>query len=338
MKTGSFVLSALLLATPLAAQIDTRACPPGNVGGSIPNLQRATQDACQKALDLFQYIAPQLGVAITGGNATLGQGGTMGGLGHFSIGLRANGLLGSLPEIARFTLAVTGAESATYGTRDQLIGLPTADLAVGLFRGLPLGVTNVGGVDLIVSAAYLPEFDGAGVQIKVPGGPLKLGFGARVGLLQESLIAPGVSVTYLKRDLPTVDITAGNGVDALRVDNLEVRTDAWRVVASKSLLAFGLAIGGGRDRYKTSADLGATVGPRPPFTGTAITVPGLNRIERDLTRTNLFADLSLNLPFFRLTGEIGRVSGGRIDTFNKFEGKQAADARFFGSVGARFGF
>lgn len=331
-------MSALLLATPLAAQTDTRACPPGNVGGSIPNLQRATQDGCQKALDLFQYIAPQLGVAITGGNATLGQGGTMGGLGHFSIGLRANGLLGSLPEIAGFTLAVTGAESATYGTRDQLIGLPTADLAVGLFRGLPLGVTNVGGVDLIVSAAYLPEFDGAGVQIKVPGSPLKLGFGARVGLVQESLIVPGVSVTYLKRDLPTVDITAGNGVDALRVDNLEVRTDAWRVVASKSLLAFGLAIGGGRDRYRTSADLGATVGPRPPFTATSITVAGLNRIERSLTRTNLFADLSLNLPFFRLTGEIGRVSGGRIDTFNKFEGKQAADSRFFGSVGARFGF
>jgi len=32
-----------------------------------------TQDACQKAVDVFQYVAPQLGTAITGGNATLGR-------------------------------------------------------------------------------------------------------------------------------------------------------------------------------------------------------------------------------------------------------------------------
>lgn len=337
-RLSSFIVATFVIVAPLRAQVDTRSCPAGNVGAPVPNAQRATQDACQKALDLFQYLAPQLGVAITGGNATLGQGGTMGGLGHFSVGLRANGLLGSIPEIANFTLAVTGAQSATYGTKDQLIGLPTADLSIGLFRGLPLGLTNVGGIDLIVSAAYLPEFDGAGVQVRVPDGNLKLGYGARVGLLQESLIVPGIAVTYLKRDLPTVDIFAGNGADALRVENLEVRTNAWRVVASKSLLAFGLAIGGGQDRYRSSADLGATVGPRPPFTTIPIAVSSVARIDKSLTRTNVFADLSLNLPFLRMTGEIGQVSGGTISTFNKFEGKQADASRIFGSVGARFGF
>jgi len=31
-----------------------------------------TQDACQQAIDVFKLMAPQLGIAITGGNATLG--------------------------------------------------------------------------------------------------------------------------------------------------------------------------------------------------------------------------------------------------------------------------
>jgi hypothetical protein len=52
----------------------------------------------------------------------------------------------------------------------------------------------------------------------------------------------------------------------------------------------------------------------------------------------MFADLSMNLLLFKLTGEIGQVSGGTINTFNTFSGKQAADSRIYGSVGARFGF
>src|SRR5262245_13782940 len=49
-----------------------------------------TQDACQMAVDVFRLVSPQLGLALAGGNATLGRGSTLGGPGHFSIGLRAN--------------------------------------------------------------------------------------------------------------------------------------------------------------------------------------------------------------------------------------------------------
>jgi hypothetical protein len=52
----------------------------------------------------------------------------------------------------------------------------------------------------------------------------------------------------------------------------------------------------------------------------------------------MFADLSINLLILKLTGEIGQVSGGTINTYNTFSGKQAADSRVYGSVGARFGF
>src|SRR6476659_4826677 len=112
MKSRLFVLFAAVAftATTASAQgVDTGRCPPGTVNGfGVPDQTRASQDACQKAIDLFQYMAPQLGVAITGGNATLGRGGTLGGLGHFSAGLRVNLVQGSLPQVQNTTPSVTG--------------------------------------------------------------------------------------------------------------------------------------------------------------------------------------------------------------------------------------
>lgn len=343
MKARLFVsLAAIALtATSAGAQgvsVDTQRCPPGNVGAAFPDQTRATQDACQKAIDLFQYLAPQLGTAISGGNATLGQGGTLGGLGHFLVDVRVNAVQGSLPQIDQVTPSVQGAVSSTYATKDQIIPMPTADLAIGVFKGLPLAITNVGGVDLLVSASYLPEFDGSGVSVKVPNGSLKFGYGVRLGILQESLLVPGISVTYLRRDLPTVNIAANNGSDTLNVNNLSLKTKAWRVVASKSLLMFGVAVGAGKDQYESSADIRASVAARPPFTTTPTTAAPASPISQNLTRTNVFADLSMNLLLFKLTGEIGQVSGGTINTYNTFSGKQAADSRLFGSVGVRFGF
>ena len=341
MKARLFVLFAgvSLAASSVNAQgIDTQRCPPGTANSfGVPDQTRAAQDACQKAIDLFQYMAPQLGISVTGGNATLGQGGTLGGLGHFSVGLRFNAVQGSIPQINEVTPSVNGATSSNYDTKDQIVGLPTADLAIGLFKGIPLAITNVGGVDLLVSAAYLPEISTNGVEVKVPDGSLKLGYGARVGLLQESLIVPGISVTYLRRDLPTTNITATTGSDTLYIQNLSVKTDAWRVVASKSLLFLGVAVGAGQDKYRSSADIRAHVAARtvPP-------IPASNSgpvdLSQSLTRTNVFADLTLNLLIFKITGEIGQVSGGDISTFNTFSGKQASDSRVYGSIGARFGF
>jgi hypothetical protein len=325
-----------LAASSVSAQVDTQRCPPGTVSGlGIPDQARASQDACQKSIDLFKYMAPQLGTSITGGNATLGQGSSLGGLGHFSVGIRVNGVQGSLPQIQNVTPSVTGAQSTEFDTKTQIIPMPTADLAIGIFKGIPLALTNVGGVDLLVSAAYLPEFDGDGVSVKVPDGSLKIGYGARVGILQESLLVPGISVSYLRRDLPTVNIAATSNSDSLIVDKLSLKTNAWRVVASKSLLMFGLAAGFGQDKYESSANVRAHVAARALSPEAQA---GPVALSQNLTRTNVFADLSLNLLILKLTGEIGQVSGGTITTYNTFSGKQAADSRLYGSVGARFGF
>jgi len=339
MKVRVFVLFAAvaLTATSIQAQVDTQRCPPGTTNGGIPDQTRASQDACQKAIDLFKYMAPQLGTLIAGGNPTLGQGGNLGGLGHFSAGVRVNALQGSLPQVQNVTPSVTGATSTQFETKDQYLPMPTADLAIGVFKGIPLALTNVGGVDVLVSASYIPEYSNSGVSVKVPNGSLKLGYGARVGILQESLLVPGVSVSYLVRDLPTLDVTGSSGGDSLYVNNLSLKTKAWRVTASKSLILFGLAAGFGQDKYDASTDVGAhvaarTIPPTPAANATPVS------ISQSLTRTNIFADLSVNLLLFKLTGEIGQVSGGTINTYNTFSGKQPADSRLYGSIGGRFGF
>jgi len=322
-----------------AQSIDTKSCPTGTANSfGVPDQQRATQDACQKSIDLFQYMMPQLAISLTGGNATLGQGGTLG-PGHFSLGLRANVIRGDLPQFDNsVTPGVNGAVASTYTTKQQIIGLPVADLAVGIFGGIPLGITNVGGLDAIVSASYLPAFNSSTVDVKVPNGSLKLGYGARLGILQESVLVPGVSVTYLQRDLPTVDLTTSNSNgDTLAVKGFNIKTKAWRVVASKSLLIFGLAVGAGKDTYNSSAQISAIVQSRtaPPTSRFSTTPVAL---LQNLTRKNAFADLSLNLLLLKITGEIGQVSGGTVTTYNKFSGNAADASRLFGSLGVRLGF
>lgn len=344
MNVRALVIAIAVALPPVAGaqSTGTPQCPPGSSGPfGVPDPARATQDACQLAQDLFQIMAPQLGISLTGGNATLGQGGTLGGLGHFSVGLRANVVGGTLPQIQQVRLQTTGRVqrqgSAAVPTENQILGLPTAEVGIGVFKGIPLGLTNVGGVDLLLSASYVPKVETDAVTIDVAS-PLKLGFGARVGLLQESLVVPGVSVTILRRGLPKATITGATADgDTLFVRDLDVQTTAWRLVASKSLLMFGLAAGVGQDRYASSTDVQATVQLRGlPLSQRATS----NRVAmaQELTRTNYFVDLSLNLPFTKLVLEVGQVSGGEVTTYNAFSGKAADASRTYGSLGLRIGF
>src|SRR5687768_283171 len=119
----------------------------------------AARDACQQTVDLFKYMLPQLGTSIVGGNPTQAQGGTLGGLPHFTFGVRGNVIMGSVPDIQSQIPSTTGIQQrANYPTNDQILGLPAVDLSIGLFKGLPLALSNVGGVDLLLSAAYIPTY------------------------------------------------------------------------------------------------------------------------------------------------------------------------------------
>lgn len=328
MKARKFVIvAALMAAAPMAGAqgVDSRCSDPSIVGSAHEG-----GDACQKVVDLYRYMGVQLGTLIAGGNAVLGQGGTLGGLGHFTVELRANTMRASVPDIAGTGIALGPPQQSTYDVDSKWVAVPQVDASIGLFKGIPVGVAYVGGVDAIVSAAYVPDVTSGSVRISAPDGSLKVGFGGRVGIISESVLTPGISVTYLQRDLPTTTITATAGSNSLTVQDLEITTRSWRLVASKNFLVFGIAAGVGQDKYSARTGLTYDVSGFSP--GEPLTL----KIEPK--RTNMFVNLALHpLPLFHIVGELGRVSGGDVSTYNAFD-PAAGDARLYGSLGLRVGF
>jgi hypothetical protein len=336
--------AAVLLTMASTAQAQATDCPAA-VPGPILTLspaqqgQNAARDICLRTKDLFQLLAPQLGVSMTGGNPVLGQGGTLGGPGHFTVEARAIAVLGDIPDLPNW-----GAPSQTAPTPQELpsknfpLGLPAVDGAIGIFKGLPLGLTNVGGIDLLVSAVYIPTVDQDDFKV-TPEQNLKFGYGARVGLLQESLLVPGLSATWMKRDLPTTTITGSTSTAtssmSFTMADAAIKTTSWRLIASKSLIMFGLAAGVGQDSYSQTATFSGSA--TTPLSVTPTTF-GPFAIDNKMTRTNYFANASINLLLLKIVGEIGQVSGGDVTPtpFNTFSSGAADDTRMYGSVGLRF--
>lgn len=297
-----------------------------------------TANACQQAVDLFTYVSPLLGTSIVGGNTTMGQGGALGTrlgfIPHVTVGVRINAVFGGIPEFSQPTPLLPGATGpdpapATEITTTKLpIPMPAFDAAIGVFGGVPLPMTNVGAVDVLLSAAYIPKVEKDEVTIE-PETPIKIGYGLRVGLLQESLLVPGIGFSWMKRDMPTTDITGTAGTASLSVSDFKLNTSAWRLTASKSLILFGLAVGVGQDTYETGASISATLPPASmsPF---VLEPP-------KVTRTNYFADVSMNLPFIKIVGTGGMVQGGDIPTYYNYD-KEADASRLYGGVGIRFTF
>lgn len=289
----------------------------------------ALGDGCQKAQDVYSYLFPQLGTALAGGHPTLGASDILGGFGHFSIGARATGVFGSMPQLDDVAVSVGGATSDRIPTSDAIVPGPALDAAIGIYAGFPLGVTRVGGVDALLSVAYLPTPEEGDTDFELPDGNMRIGFGARVGLLEESIVLPGLSFSYLQRPLPTVSwsATSDEGVE-YGVDNFEIDVSTWRLVATKSFLLFGLSGGFGGDTYDSKGILVAS--------STSPVAEERVSIDRDVTRTTWFIGITMGLGPLKVGAEYGGVSSGKVSTVNTFD--PAADAsRNYVSLGVRFG-
>jgi hypothetical protein len=310
----------------------------GVAGAQCASAPAAAKQACYASQDLVNYMTPQLSTAIAGGSSTLGQSGVLGGLGRFALSLRGTAAMnGAFPNIGDSPFRTDG-QKQSYTTKSQIVPGAGVDAAVGLWKGVNLGATNVGGIDLLVSALYVPDVEGSGgdFSIKATDGNLKLGYGVRVGVLDESIVTPGVYVSYLQRDLPTVKLSgssgnssgAGTASGTFALNNFSVKTTAIRLVAAKNFLIFGLQAGIGQDTYKSTADISASVSGANA-TGNA---------SMSMTRTNMFVGAMMNLFVFKLVAEYGQVSGGSLAApFNTFD-KQASDSRTYLSGGLRIAF
>ena len=306
---------------------------PKCVAGAPGSATLIAQDACQQAYDVYQLIAPQLGLALAGGNATAGTGSVLGGLGHFSVGVRVNAFDGLFPNTSNggYPVSTNGAQRRTLATKGQWFGAPTADAAIGLFKGFPLALTNVLGVDALISAEYVPTIHNGDFSLD-PSSNFRFGYGARIGLLSESIAFPGVSFTWIERDLPTIKVGInGSAVGAKEAPSPSTngREDArGRIVASKSLIAFSVAAGIGQDNYEQSATL---TGGQPVRRLGSQSLAA----KQSLGRTNFFGDFSINLPALKIVFEAGDAVGGSVATYNSFAGGRADRSQIYGSFGLR---
>lgn len=316
---ASFAVAAFSLTAPstVAAQ---QACG----AGSDP----LAADACATGADFLRYMAPQLGTSLVGGSHTLGIGTNLGGLFHFAIAVRANAVDGGVPDIDN--LSAGAASSRNYTVQQQYLGLPTVDFALGLTKGFNLGVTRVGGIDLIGGATYVPEVNEQDFSVAAPDGSLSLAYGARIGLLQQSALIPGVAFSWMKRDMPTLNLsTTTDGGDQLSINNLAIKSTSWRVSAQKNLLLFQLGAGFGKDNYDFNADVAASVDGG--------TYNGSFNAAQEMSRTTMYGSLGINLFLVKIVGEVGQVSGGSAPTFHTYD--TPADAkRLYGTVGVRISF
>jgi hypothetical protein len=282
---------------------------------------------CDAAVDGTRAFHPLVGVLVSGGNPTIGSAGTLGGLGHVSFAVRANGVNLVLP-----SLNYDGS-TASVPAGDKLFApAPLVEGAVGLYKGMSTGLLAV---DFLGSAQLLPtdQIDNLTVESgarKIGDVALGLGYGARVGILREMGPLPAVSVSIMHRDIPQLnygDITAGDrysyGVD-LHATNL-------RLVASKQLMVFDVAAGLGWDKYTGDA----TIQFRDPFT--LLAQPAIP-VALSSSRFVSFLDAGMSLSVVRLAGEIGYQGGKDQQLSTNFQDFDTTKGKFFAGLGLRVGF
>lgn len=290
-------------------------------------------DVCRKAADLFAFVVPQIGVALAGGNAVLGEGGTLGGWGKRSVSLRVTAVDGRLP---KNNVPITLNRSATsddFGASRVPVPMASLDAAIGVLPGLPLGLTNVGGVDALVGVTAISDISHGRLEVSPTSAKFAVAYGARVGLLQESSLVPGISISYLRRKVPTLDVDYTPSNDTIAVRNASLTANALRVVVSKRLTIFGLALGVGRDEIEGTAGVRAVANETIAGTAQRVAV-AFPTLHNKVQRNTAFVNASVGLLAARVVAEYGRSSAGTLrQTLNTFGGRQANEAYSYGSVG-----
>lgn len=301
-------------------------------------VQGYLRDACQKGTDLFGFMMPQFGQALTGGGAVIGSANTLGGLGKLSFNLRATAVDGRVPNVDDISLSSTGVVASRISTQRAPVPAPVLDLGVGVLKGIPVGATRVLSLDALVNVAYLPDVDVEQLSVVVPGDRIKFGYGGRVGVTRDAHMVPAISVSYIRRELPTTDIFATfeggtGGTDELSLTGFTVSAEAIRASVSKKLGFLEIGGGAGRDTYDTRLNIGADVS-EGGFSGTAS-----YSYAQKTTRDVVYVSLALNLPLLKIAAEVGQASGGTaLNTVNTFVDGGQNEARRFGSAGVRISF
>jgi hypothetical protein len=279
---------------------------------------------CTAAVDATRAFHPVLGGLVSGGNPILGNGGPLGGLGHVTVSARVNAVEIVLPD-----LSYDGSGTTVPVGQKVFTPAPQLEAAVGVYGGLPSGLLAI---DALGSAQLLPttaidNFTVDQDSRRIGDVALGLGYGARLGILRDTGPTPGISVSAMRRDIPTLTYGSVGSGDAFQY-SADLHATNLRLVIGKQLALLGLAAGVGWDKYTGSARIAVGTGGQ-----TAATLP----IRLEESRTMIFLDAGLGLAVLDLIGEVGyqTARGQRLTT--DFEDLDTDKGTFYGGLGLRVG-
>jgi hypothetical protein len=309
------------------------------------------QGRCTSVAQAVDAAQPQLGILMAGGNPTLGTASTggvrLGVLPRVSAGLRLNVVFARLPDIREEDSESGEVSPDKFSVPAPAIG---GNVSIGVFPGISVApmVGGFGAIDLLGSATVLPV-SLAGVE-GLEKNPVSWGAGARIGLLRESFITPGVSVSVMYRRMGEIQFgdvcegdegaAVGGGSDASCTGegdfgeiSFGLSNVSTRAAVSKRLLGFGLTAGLGYDRFDTGADLAF----RGPSTGgSARPVYRFSDVQVDNDRWSAFVNGSFTLLVGSIVAEAGWLQGAEpISGFPARSDFDPKEGTFFGSIGAR---
>ena len=119
MRAAYLLAGLFLLAVVSSASAQTECA------GYVSNAQRV----CAAAVDGTRAFHPIVGVLVSGGNPTIGTAGTLGGLGHASLTLRANAVELVLPD-----LSYNGSSSTVPAGSKLFAPAPLVEGSLGLYK------------------------------------------------------------------------------------------------------------------------------------------------------------------------------------------------------------
>lgn len=344
LASAALSLAAAVSAAPLAAQND--------INTVCNQFSGDVQSRCAAVAQAVDAAQPQVGILMAGGNPTLGTASTggvrLGILPRVSAGARVNVVFARLPDIRDESSSSGAAVPEKFSVPAPALG---ADVSLGVFPGISVAPTigGIGAIDLLGSATVLPV-SLAGVD-GLEKNPVSWGAGARVGLLRESFLTPGVSVSVMYRkmgELQFGDVCEGGEVQDPTSTNRSICAGegdfgeigfglsnvSVRGALSKRLLVLGLTAGVGYDRFDTDADVAFRA---PVVTGTtARQIFRFDDVQVDNDRWSAFVNGSFTLLVGSIVAEAGWLQGQNpISGFPSTSDFDPKKGTFFGSIGAR---
>lgn len=313
-------------------------------------IQSQNQVLCAQIVTTMQSLQPTVGIAFSGANPTLGTASTIGTrfgfIPHVSVTARVNIAPVHMPNLFNgFDATLTTSQLSVMGTSQVPLASLQGDAAVGLFNGFSFGpaLKGLGAVDVLGSVAFIPPAKKAGIEHAI----FNYGAGARVGIIKQGIVMPGVSISGMYRHMPAVtfgDVNAGD--PAQFTTNLS--TFSLRGMVSKGLIVLDLAAGAGYDIYKSDIDMYWMLNCSTAVCTANLTFPGQISGPIKTAAWNVFADAGMSLLLLHVVAEVGYqkptsvIGPGDLQNANlpnqQLVSKDLGGGRLFGSVGVRITF